>query len=232
MQLIINNLLAAREHPSDYSNSTNCFSGNTLYTSLRAVVGVTCGLSMVGSVLIILSYVLIRDIRTRAREILVNLSLMDFVAASANFAGVLINFKHFTGDAVSSHKHYCLTQASFAMYATISSVLWTICIAVYLFIRIMIDNKKIVNRTVNIFYIIAYGLPLIMTVWFLKTGKLGSDPYGGSGWCSLLVDHNGHRLPFNAVFGNDIWIYMTIFLVPVILLSLHFYFKNEVSVVK
>lgn len=196
--------------------------------SVRIVVGVTCVLSMIGAVLIVLSYILIRDIRTKAREILVNLSLMDFMVATANLIGIFIN--SFTETTISGAPttSLCLAQASFAMYGTISSVLWTICVAVYVFVRIMLENSKWAQRAVYGFYVICYGVPLIMTLWFSLTGKLGNDDLGGSGWCSLIThDHNG-PIPFNVVFGNDMWIYLTIILVPLIFISLHFNIRHQV----
>ena len=212
------------------ANKTGCFNDiSTKY--LRAVVGVTCCLSMVGSFLIMLSYILIPEIRTRARQILFNLSLMDFVAAGANFAGIAINFSHLDMTHHPALGHLCLAQGCFALYGTISSVLWTICIAVYVFIRIMLENQKIAFGSLIGFYVVCYSLPTIITAWYASTGKLGFDHYGGAGWCSIVLHKNNTWLPFNAVFGNDIWVYLTMFLVPVILFSLHFYIKYEVSTV-
>lgn len=248
-------LLAARKsqdafYPTTYPNSVNeeiteadvrtgeiCENGN-LYvfpTSIRWVVGVTCVLSMIGSVLIILSYFLIPAIRTKAREILVNLSLMDFMVATANLVGILTDYAndipmHNASDpGIVTEKNLCIAQASFAMYGTISSVLWTICIAVYVFLRIMLEGSKLAQRCVYVFYVICYGLPLVMTIWYSTTGKLGFDHYGGSGWCSLrLYDQHG-TVPFNPIFGNDIWIYLTMVLVPLLFISLHFYIRYNVS---
>ncbi len=215
--------LAARGLLDSNSSQADCVNGsvNRVPTSVRVVVGVTCLLSMIGAVLIILSYILIRDIRTKAREILVNLSLMDFMAATANLVGIFKTPYH--------SNELCIAQASFAMYGTISSVLWTICVAVYVFVRITLDNSKMVQRTVYGFYVICYGIPLIMTLWFSLTGKLGTDELGGSGWCTLIVHDSNGPIPFNEVFGNDIWIYLTMILVPLILISLHFYIRHQVG---
>lgn len=206
--------------------------------SMRVLVSITCILSMIGAFLIILSYILIKDIRTKAREILVNLSLMDFMAAAANLFGVLVDFDTHLADKSLSHTHnfivmnnLCKSQAFFAMYGTISSVLWTICIAVYVFLRIMLEGKNIAQKAVYAFYVICYGLPLGLSLWFVLTGKLGYAPYGGSGWCSVIVYNitSNQRLSFNAVFANDIWIYLTIILVPLIFISLKFFLRYEVN---
>ena len=194
---------------------------------------------MAGAILIILSYILIKELRTKAREILVNLSLMDFMVAAANFTGVVANFDQYLVDKTHIKypeptynvvEHVCVAQASFAMYGTHSSILWTIAIAVYIYLVIMYDKAPVVRRSTYAFYVICYGLPLISTLWFSLTGKLGYSRYGGSGWCSLVVrdEKTGVDQPFVAVFGNDMWIYLTIILVPVLFLAIHFYLHSEV----
>lgn len=205
--------------------------------SVRVVVGITCVLSMIGAVLIILSYILIKDTRSKAREILLNLSLMDFVVAAANLTGILVNFDDYLyrPKQLPSHQYLalndvCKVQAFFALYATISSIIWTNCIAVYIFFHILYEGQLKVLWTMLSFYVLSYGLPLILSLWFLLTGKLGYSPYGSSGWCSLVVyDHDtGERYPLTVVFGNDIWIYLTITLVPLIFISLKFHIKYQV----
>lgn len=222
------------------SSEKYCVSGTPsgVLPSVRVVVGITCCLSMIGAVLIILSYVLIKDIRTKAREILVNLSLMDFIVAAANLIGILVNFDDYLSNYNNNATQYlnivanfCKAQAFFAMYATISSILWTNCIAVYIFFHIMFDGNFKVFWIMCSFYVLSYGLPLILNVWFLLTDKLGYSPYGSSGWCSLIVydSISKERYPLTLIFGNDIWIYLTITLVPLIFISLKFYLKYQVS---
>ena len=198
--------------------------------SVRAVVGVTCILSMAGALLIILSYILIKEIRTTTRKILLHLSIMDFVYAAGNSVGVFVNFDQYLSPVLNptnlSAQHYtvvkgaCKAQAFFSLYGTNSSILWTNCMAVYIYLCIMQLPK--VAWSIYIFYILNYGLPLLLSLWFLLTGRLGYSPYGGSGWCSV-IDYNtdtGERYPLVAVFANDIWIYLTVVVVPLIYISL------------
>ena len=205
---------------------------------LSVVVGTTCSLSMVGSVLIVLSYVMVPGIRTQARGILVNLSVMDFTVALANFIGICLKFNVWLGGEGSSHsnvsnigvgKDLCIAQASVAMYATWSSILWTICIAVYIYFRV--TTSEYISRVVLYsLYVVAYGLPAILVAWQLAADRFGFDRHAGSSWCSSVVSKHGKMLPFNVVFVNDIWMYLTVFLVIIILISLHFHFKREVRI--
>ena len=195
--------------------------------SIRGVVGVTCILSMAGALLIILSYVLIREIRTTTRKILLHLSAMDFMATAGHSIGVFVNFDQYLvyNNNISAQHHasvenVCKAQAFFSMYGTISSILWTNCMAVYIYLYVLQLPK--VAWSMYAFYILNYGLPLLASLWFLLTGKLGYSPYSGSGWCSI-IDYNiatGERYPLVTIFANDMWIYLTVIVVPLIYVSL------------
>ena len=223
---------------TDNGTTPYCVKGTPhgVQPSVRVVVGITCCLSMIGAILIILSYVLIKDIRTKAREILLNLSLMDLMVAAANLIGILVNFDSYLEHSPSDSHEYrvldnvCKAQAFFAMYGTISSILWTNCIAVFIFFHILLEGRLSSSLTMCSFYLLSYGLPLIVNVWFLVTGKLGYSPYGSSGWCSVIVYDSAtkERFPLTLVFANDIWIYLTITLVPLIFISLKFHLNYQV----
>ena len=53
---------------------------------------ITCSLSMIGALLIILSFACCKDLRSRGRQILVNISVMDFGVAAFNFSGAAFYF--------------------------------------------------------------------------------------------------------------------------------------------
>lgn len=61
----------------------------------RAVIGLTCFLSVIGSLLIIFSYVFFKSLRNRSRLILVHLSVVDLGVGLANLIGNLIYFDRF-----------------------------------------------------------------------------------------------------------------------------------------
>jgi G protein-coupled receptor 157 len=212
--------------------SAYCTNGTLLgvSTSVRALVGVTCILSMAGALLIIFSYILIKEIRTTTRKILLHLSIMDFMAAAGNSIGVFINFDQYfvdsTNNVSSQVRGACEAQAFFSMYGTISSILWTNCMAVYIYLHVM-QLPKVV-WSMYVFYVLNYGLPLITSLWFLVTKKFGYSPYGGSGWCSVIIYDNetGWTLPIVIFFANDIWVYLTVIIVPLIYLSLKVHVYN------
>lgn len=210
---------------------------------LRAVVGVTCSLSMAGSLLIILSYILFRDLRTNARLILLHLSLADFGVAFSNLFGACYQFDrffHFNSTVLSppSVRRLCTAQAFLAHFSTISSVLWTMMLAAYMYTVVVKFSSSGVAAKKNQWfmrfsYVFCYGITLFINVWMLCTQKLGFSPFSTSGWCGTILHRvNSGAREVNyliAIFGYDLWIVLTTVVIIVIYFSLHFHVRREVS---
>lgn len=205
----------------------------------RVIVGVSCSLSITGSLLIILSYFLQKN-RTKAREILFNISLMDFGVGMANLIGISINFDQYyiisnDGTISTSEPHIndvCKTQAFFAMFCTLVSVFWTTALAMYLYIVILHHNKPLhAVYFVRFSYIICYGLPLGVTLWACLTARLGYAPFDSTGYCSLITidpsETNDTDL-FAAVFGYDLWMYLAGFLIIVSYVAIKCFLSYQV----
>ena len=145
---------------------------------LRSVVGVTCCLSILGSVFIILSYLLFPGLRTNARLILLHLSLADFGVAASNLFGIAFRFERFyvppkNGSTIpvdiltpSSVNNLCKAEAFIAHFSTISSMLWTMALAAFMY-NVSIVNSKRPNDPddkernkwfMRSCYVICYGL--------------------------------------------------------------------------
>ena len=84
--------------PSSYIN-LSCATPTIEFWSkgppFRIVIGLVCLLSTIGSFLIILSYVFFKSLRSRARLILVHLSLMDLGVGIVNLIGNFIYFDQY-----------------------------------------------------------------------------------------------------------------------------------------
>lgn len=203
---------------------------------VRVVVGLTCSFSVVGSLLIIISFLFVKELRSRSRLILFHLSLMDFGAALANLVGTVVYFdqyyiKNETTEAVNIA---CVSQAAIALFCSNSSVLWTITLAIYLYVLIVLSNSEQAKYTLYIFGSISYILPLVITIWLLAIERLGYAPYDSSGWCSIIVikvsDHTPEQPDlFVSVVGYDMWIILTMILVPIIYVAIQLYVHNKVK---
>lgn len=204
---------------------------------------------MLGSLLIMLSYIFYKELRTTSRLLLFHLSLMDFGVGLANFVGDMIRFERFYVNQsdyyIISPKHIstavsaaCQGQAFIALFCTISSVLWTCILAVYMY---MVANT-IASRTQFSYkhfmwfsYTLCYGLPFMVTLWTLLTGRLGYAPYNSSGWCSLKSSNPWRGQPYEqvnsyvTVFAYDLWMVLTILMIAVLYISTHYSLHYEVS---
>ena len=207
---------------------------------VRLVVGLTCFLSIVGAALIILSYACFKSLRTKAREILLHLSLMDLGVAAANFIGDVVYFDQFyfknnsAIEPINMVKNLCTAQAFFAIYFTLGSVLWTISLAVYLYFLLVHRSTHNAKYFLYFSYVLCWGLPFFITLWLVLTHRLGYSPYNTAGWCSMIaVNPKTHSKDYFAVvIGYDLWIYLAMVLVPVMYCSVRWFLREEVSAVK
>ena len=90
------------------------FGSQSVNTALRVVQGVISLLSIIGSVLLILTYVLLRPLRTKSRLLITHLAVANLLNALPNFMAVFMNFStRFKAPAIAStitHDHTHATK--------------------------------------------------------------------------------------------------------------------------
>lgn len=219
-------------------NSINCtYDDNTEDKVIKYVSMVACILSSIGSFIIILSYVLIRPIRTKVREILVHLSVMDLTYSLANLIGLLLNYGNYCQwttcgrcDLTHPYNIICKVQGGFAFYATISSILWTSGIAIYLYFRMVINKDKVICIVLVLLYLTCWGIPATLTVWVLLVDAIGYDGYSSGGWCALQQDSQSTHAEnvVIMIFNNDLWVVLTIVLVVILYGFIHCHIRRQV----
>lgn len=231
---------------ANYINEYSVGLNETTKLAPRILSSVLSSLSMIGALLIILSYIFIRSIRTKAREVLFHLSLADLGVGLANLIGAIVNYGHLIdtchhgehhSNSSSSHHQLCLayvqlckTQAFFAEFFMIASILWTLLLAFYVYILVLDTGRKASLWIVRFGYLVCWGLPLLLSLWFVLTKKLGKTALGGAGWCSLRVEsHEGDIHFFTVFFGSDLWVMMTFLLILVLYTTTHCHLKEKVS---
>ena len=191
-----------------------------------------CVLSVFGSLAIILTFAFVKVIRSKARELLVHLSVMDLMYSTANLVGLWLPYhKHLsTNNADTSiYRTYhgvCEAQAFLAIYGTIGSVLWTLGLAVYLYYRIVSCDKVVTRRVVLVLYVLCYSLPLYVTLWLLIKKGLGysDSPLSGGGWCSISDDID----PLENFMTYDVWIWLDIIILIPLYFLIHIHISEEV----
>lgn len=184
---------------------------------VRVIIMVSCALSIVGSLLIIVSFFCFKDLRSLGRQILVHISAMDLGVAIANLVGAAVyfdRFYHFETDCTTKYtpifapnwrsenvsrnvevmcpesgtiEGLCISQAFFSCYFTYASILWTNSLSCYLYFRIVHNGTNLAKYSLHFSYLFCYLLPLFLSVWLLIVGKLGYSPYESSGWCSIVL---------------------------------------------
>ena len=185
---------------------------------VRIIVMITCVLSMVGASLIILSFAFCRDLRSKGRQVLLNISIMDLGVGLSNLVGAWVNFDgrfnrtsctncttypnaintpvHCTFE--DEHvfcperiilQHLCFSQACLSAICTFGSILWTNALCFYLYLSIAHSGSKAAHYSLYASYLLCYGIPLFLTVWLALTGRFGYSPYESSGWCSIILMH-------------------------------------------
>uniref|UniRef100_A0A8D0XXY1 G protein-coupled receptor 157 n=1 Tax=Sus scrofa TaxID=9823 RepID=A0A8D0XXY1_PIG len=146
-----------------------------LMPSERIVVLLSCVLSALGSGLLVATHALWPDLRSRARRLLLFLSLADLLSATSYFYGVLRDFEGPSWD--------CVLQGALSTFANTSSFFWTVAIALYLYLSIV--------RTVRIRSAPGSGRPSSLRAerpgHFTLTGCAGARPDLTASMCSLLL---------------------------------------------
>ena len=221
--------------------------------SLRAVVDVACVLTILGSATIVLSYFCSKEHRTWARYILVQLSisnmgqvLSNFVGSVANLDGSFAKAGKFSYDLFSPNRSVeeklCTAQAFITISFSLSSMMWTISLAVYLYVVISSARGSSLfpgpRFSVCFAHCLCYGLPLLVTVWLLLSRRLGYAPYGTPGYCGLMTrvpfqerrrEHQPSRDVYGEFFGYDVWLILTITLTLFFYMSTLCYLKHQAS---
>lgn len=239
-------------------SGVNCSDTNDHYLlqrySVRITVAITCFLSMIGATLVMVSFICFKTMRSPTRLILFNIAIMDFLVAFSNFFGDVGNFERYYINTTALHSaclkdgvypsedmlqtppsyinSMCISQAFLAMYSTLSSVLWTSGLAVYLYLSISHSGTRKGLISLAISFIISYIMPLGICLWALLTQKLGYSPYNAASWCTLIIYNPSTNTvdKYVAIFGYNLWIYLTIILTVVIYIGLRLYLADQVRV--
>ncbi|KJE89508.1 hypothetical protein CAOG_00965 [Capsaspora owczarzaki ATCC 30864] len=185
-------------------------------TALKAATVTTCCLSIVGCVLIILSFVLLKDLRATSRQLLVFLSLADLVTAMGNMVGVLTDD---TGT-------LCVIQSSFTTYSSIASFLWTSSIALYLYLSIARESQRLAARSIPFLHVFSWLTPACIIIAALACEVLGSDDFSATtvGWC--WIKSNVKYDLFWKLFAGKGWEIASYISVPI----LYFFVKRKIRV--
>jgi G protein-coupled receptor 157 len=212
------------------------------FLSIRIVVGTACVASVGGACLIILTFLAFKELRTLARQQLVNLSVADILVAGSHLLGLAAlrveNYDPWTDmDEGSNHTNstpagnstdvLCRVQASFTMFGTIASFLWSLALGFYMLMIIVLRRPDIARYLLVLYYPVCWLIPLALTLWFAlaKPTYLGYSK-SDIGWCygrPIPGDHTKSILGY--LLGYGLWFAITIVALVIIYSTMLCYLK-------
>ncbi len=155
---------------------------------------VSSSLSCLGSVLIVLAYVMLKDMRTGAQAIVTLLAIADFFTAFGYIIGGVNFLGHFdvkSGSRCELFENLCTIQSFITTWSTMSSYSWTCILAFYFFLVIVRGRAHLAARLIPVYNVIAWVGPLTIMLPLLVKDKLGYAPYVASNWCYIKDSASG-----------------------------------------
>ena len=206
---------------------------------LKVVVSVSCLLSIIGSIAIILSYAFFKEMRTLARHTLVCLSIADLLLNLSGFLGIVTEVSSLEAALHSPLGNWCKTQAAVLVFGTESSIMWTIGVAVYMFVLVVVQPKmqRWGLKLVVVLHFVCWGIPFILTLWLLLDGYLWYDSAATPGFCAIVgrSTHDnvsaGDEQPelYPIIVGYEIWLYITFIVLPALYVTLSYHVRTKVT---
>ena len=212
-------------------------------TLLKVVVSVSCLLSIIGSTAIILSYAFFKEMRTLARHTLVCLSIADLLLNLSGFLGIVTKVSSLKADQFALHSplgNWCRTQAAVLVFGTESSIMWTVGVAVYMFVLVVVQPKtqRWGLKLVVVLHFVCWGIPFVLTLWLLLDGYLWFDSAATPGFCAIIGQSTHDNVSatdeqpklYPIIVGYEIWLYITFIVLPALYVTLSCHVRTKVTV--
>ena len=256
-----------QQHADLYSGqqpayNLSCMSESLLYWSkglpFRLIVGLSCCLSIVGALLIILSYLLFKNLRSRARLVLVHLSLMDLGVSLMNLLGNILHFdSYYVHNAPSASTSISSTNTNAAgderslicqvYYPPESEAIQRTCAAQAFLAHYFTYGSVLwtIALAVFIYFVIvhyrkSYVKNVLRVSYVVCYGfpviicvwLFFTDRLGYSPnnglWCSIILEQHNKKDTYAAFFGYDLWIYLAFLVVPIFFIVVKLYICEKV----
>lgn len=154
----------------------------TFILALKVCVNFVSFLSITGASLIIGTFIAFKSLRTRARQILVQLSIADFAVAASHLLGVSINLPKYShhickeiplSDVNFTTDVFCKIQGGTTIFFTVASFFWTIALALYLLTVIVFESQRAGKWMTLMFYPVCWGIPTVLVIVFAVIQSFG-----------------------------------------------------------
>ncbi len=189
---------------------------------LVVAVGTTCILSIIGSLAIIITFIIFRDLRNTTRYLLFNLSIADLIVAVTNLIGALYSLKFLKTES-SQKDPVCIAQASIGLVGVDASVLWTCVFIVYTYV--VLACYRLRPRTnfivLSIVTLILWLVPIALVIVFLALKYFGYEEDYSPAFCTIYTKNKTEI--YRALIGYELFLYSSFVILPVFttLFSIH-----------
>ncbi|KAM7438168.1 Basement membrane-specific heparan sulfate proteoglycan core protein [Porites harrisoni] len=143
---------------------------NKIFTTTAA------SLSLIGALLIIITFIMWPDLRTNSRRMIMFISIGDFSVALFNIIGIYNP---------SSDNEICRMQSLVTNVAILSSFMWTLNLSFYFYLTICRKiSAEYERRIMQLLHLIGWGIPILIGIIAFTMGAYGfSRNVLTPGWC-------------------------------------------------
>ena len=182
-----------QENCTYYDNVSKQYNSISVGTGPAVTTIFSSFFSILGSLLIIITFVAFKEVRTVGRAILVFLAIADFFTALGYMfgAGVYLHYRPKLEEEPpnGSYIPLCKLQSFVTTVFPISSFLWTTSLAVYFFVAIVLRKVQMAKKMILVFHIMAWGIPLLVCIPAVATNILGpAESRSSASWCWVAFD--------------------------------------------
>lgn len=180
-----------------------------------------------------------KDIRTGSRSVVTFLAIADFFTAFGYIIGSVNYVIHLGKPAgspgCSQFSTICTIQSFITSWSSLSSFLWTVALALYLYCTIVRNKVVLATKLIPYFHVVCWGAPILICLPLLIAGKLGYSPYAAATWCYITqrVSPVEHGLKMDTVIwlflGGKFWEILSYFLVVGLYIAIKLQVRKQVS---
>ncbi|XP_052759717.1 G-protein coupled receptor 157-like isoform X2 [Mya arenaria] len=181
-----------------YCNNPN----NTTPANVEAISAVSCTLSILGAIVIFMTYIFIPEIRNTTRKLVTCLTVADFFTP----LGYLTSIIYHESKTGPKDTLFCTIQSVVTTYSSLVSFFLTVAIALHLFLAVLRPQNSPRGLILPVANIISWGIPAIIISVALAENMLGreandSTTIGTGSWCWVKCrESDTHKTLFYMYF--------------------------------
>lgn len=191
------------------------------------LASITTFLSFFGTLFIIISFCIWKDIQTTSRRILLYISVADFLTSVATIIALSSSW-------IRGHesKLACNVQSVLGTFSVLASFFWTVFMALYLYITVCRKNADLAKRLMPLFHGCGWGIPVTMVSLARALRKLGNDgDRVTSGWCWINESLNWKDEVLWMLLAGKLWEIIAYFAIAVLYALIKRSMKKEVKII-